>query len=243
MKSVLISIVFLVSVALLSAQGVDHTVFTDLLGTHVKTGRVDYASLKRDPRFAGYLADLSAVDPAKLEKADKKAFWINVYNAFTLQMVCNNFPIRSIKELAAGKVWDVRFIDVNGKKYTLNEIENNILRPLKDHRIHYALVCAARSCPPLRNEAYEGARLNDQLNEQGKLFLATSSLNNFDQSKRIAHLSHVFEWYLEDFGGTLQSLLSTLAPHAPDAVAKDLQQYSSKWTVAWNEYDWALNGK
>lgn len=222
---------------------VDHSPFNGILASHVRAGRVDYAGLRKDGRFAPYLASLKATKVSVLAGNELLAFWINVYNAYTLKMVCDNFPLKSIRDLAQGKVWDTPFITVEGTTYSLNEIENDVIRPLGDNRIHYALVCAARSCPPLRAEAYEAEMLDKQLDEQGRLFLSTIALNAFDVATRKAKLSHVFEWYLADFGRNKEQLLRSISKHAPDSVRSDLNDHAKQWTIEYLDYDWALNGK
>ncbi len=221
----------------------DHEQFTRVLASHVHDGRVDYSGIKKDNRFAPYLASLSNTKASQLTGSERLAFWINVYNAFTIKLICDNFPLRSIQDLAKGKVWDTPFIAIEGTTYSLNEIENDVIRPLGDSRIHYALVCAARSCPPLRSEAYSALLLDAQLEEQGRIFLSTSTNNTFDVVGRKAHLSHVFEWYLADFGRTHEQLLRIIAKHAPEDVRGDLQQHANKWKIDYLEYDWSLNGK
>ncbi len=241
MKSLLFALLLVTSLAL-SAQP-DHSAFTAVLASHVRDGKVDYASIKRDGRFAPYLALLASTKVSTLSSAEQKAFWINAYNAFTIKVVCDNFPLRSIRDLAQGKIWDRPLVKIDGQTYSLNEIENDILRPMGDHRIHFALVCAARSCPPLRSEAYVAARLDEQLTEQGKRFLRSADLNVFDATTRTARLSHVFEWYLADFGRTHADLLRTIAPYASEDVRSALTAEASRWTVQWLDYDWSLNGK
>jgi hypothetical protein len=241
MKSLLFALLLVTSLAL-GAQP-DHAAFTAVLASHVRDGKVDYASIKRDGRFAPYLALLASTKVSTLSSAEKKAFWINAYNAFTIKVVCDNFPLRSIRDLAQGKIWDRPLVKIDGQTYSLNEIENDILRPMGDHRIHFALVCAARSCPPLRTEAYDPARLDEQLTEQGRLFLRSSPLNVFDTSTRTARMSHVFEWYLADFGRTHADLLRTIAPYTSEDVRSALTAEASRWTVQWLDYDWSLNGK
>ena len=221
----------------------DHEQLTRVLVSHVHNGRVDYSGIKKDGRFTPYLTSLSNTRASQLTGTERLAFWINAYNAFTIKLICDNCPLRSIRDLAQGKVWDKPWIAIEGVTYSLNEIENDMIRPLGDSRIHYALVCAARSCPPLRSEAYSATSLDAQLNEQGKLFLSTQTNNTFDLATRKAQLSHVFEWYLADFGRTHEQLLGVIAKHAPDDIRGDLQQHANKWKIDYLEYDWSLNGK
>ncbi len=154
---------FLLFVVTKDVYAQDHQLFTDILQKYVLNGLVDYKNLKNDNRLDKYLSQLSNTDPDKLKGNEKLAFWINAYNAFTLQIVIENYPIESITDLNTGgkiiayllgdTVWDKEFITINNKKYSLNDIEHKILRKMNEPRIHFAIVCASISCPELLNEA------------------------------------------------------------------------------------------
>ena len=207
--------------AALTAAGSEerHALFTGVLAAHVRGGLVDYQNACHDERLPAYVRQLSETDPSILSEEDSKAFWINAYNAFTLRLICSHYPLKSISELhtgglifasAIGKTaWDSRFIQINDRTYSLGQIEHKILRPVyKDARIHFAIVCAARSCPPLRPEAYEGFKLDEQLDDQGRIFLAERhDLNFFDSEERTAEISSIFSWFRKDFGGNQRGLL------------------------------------
>ncbi len=168
---VLLSVIF---ISIISAQynysqdSVSVKIYDNLLHKYVVNGLVDYENLAKDKDLEKYIDALSKFDPTRLtNKNDKLAFWINAYNAYTLKVIVDNYPISSINELHSGgriiahvfktTVWDKDFVVINNKKMTLNNIEHDIIRPkFKDPRIHFALVCAAVSCSPLRNEAYTG---------------------------------------------------------------------------------------
>jgi len=144
-----------------------HKDWNDLLKTHVSSkGKVNYAGFKADQsRLDTYLAILSNNPPQKDWSRDKKlAYWINLYNGYTIRLVISNYPIKSITELDDGKPWDRKWIKVGSKTYSLNNIENDIIRPqFKEPRIHFAVNCASYSCPRLRAEAYTAKRLDQQL--------------------------------------------------------------------------------
>ncbi len=230
-----------------------HQLLSNVLGDHVQDGLVDYRNLCKDNRLEEYWEQLSETDVGSLSKEDSMAYWINAYNAFTLQLICRNYPLKSIGELHSGGLilasvtgktaWDKPFITIKGKTYTLGHIEHKILRPqYKDPRIHFAIVCAARSCPPLRSEAYEGFKLEDQLNDQGKVFIVTrDDLNAFDLEKKTAHLSPIFSWFLKDFGRNSRELLKYLAAYLPEGLSSDIQTNVSSWKIKYNKYDWGLN--
>ncbi|MFQ5632801.1 MAG: DUF547 domain-containing protein, partial [bacterium] len=163
------------------STGPDHSLFTQVLRDHVRNGAVDYKAIKEDERFAKYIELLKHTDADAIVAKDRLAFWVNAYNAFTIKRVIDLYPITSIMSKLKYALnlsnFQIEFIDIKGRKYSLNDIEHNIIRPFGDARIHFALVCAARSCPSLRPEAYETTKLDEQLEEQGRLFLRDTSKN------------------------------------------------------------------
>ncbi len=195
------ALLFLTIASFSFGADVSHDLFTDLLQDHVRSGLVDYKVLKKDPRLDRYIGMISEVDPDTLGSEDaEKAFYINVYNAFTLKILVDNYPLSSITDLNDGgliistlfkkTVWDKKLVRVDGKKTTLNVIEHEILRAVyKDFRIHFAIVCGALSCPPLLDEAYTADKLDSQLNDQGQVFFSNPGLNSFDLDNRVAYLA------------------------------------------------------
>lgn len=233
--------------------GPDHSVFTAVLSDHVVEGRVDYAAIAQDERLDTYLADLAQTDPSALStEAEQLALWINAYNAYTLRLVADAYPIDSIHDLATGgrivgwlirrTPWDIRFAEVGGKAYTLNEIEHEIIRArFAEPRIHFAIVCAAVSCPPLRSEAYITDRLDEQLDDQGRRFLNDSRHNTFDLADRTARISQIFSWFRKDFGANDREVVAFLARFAPAEAAADMVARPGDWRVQHAPYGWALN--
>ncbi len=231
----------------------DHGLLTALLSAHVRDGLVDYAALKSDARLGRYLAQLAATDPAKLpDESHRLAFWLNAYNAYTLQLIVERQPRKSINEVGTGGLvlgsvlkttaWDIRFARVGGRDYTLNEIEHEIIRArFKDARAHFALNCASGSCPILRPEAYEAGKLDQQLDDQGRLFLQDASKNRFDLAARTAHLSSIFKWYGQDFGEGDQAALLAAAQYAAPEVRAAIEADPAAWKVRYLAYDWSLN--
>jgi len=239
--------------ASLQAAG-DDALLTALLTDHVSDEGVDYAALEVDPRLPRYLEQLAATDPATLpDDRARLALWINAYNAYTLKLVADAYPVYSIHDIGSGRVlgwllqrtpWDIRFARVGGQDYTLNEIEHEILRKqFSEPRLHFAIVCAARSCPPLRREAYAAARLDAQLADQARQFLRQGADNHFDLAARRARLSAIFSWFKDDFGGSDTALLKFIAPYAPPDVSADLAGQAAEWVVEYADYNWALNGR
>jgi len=155
-------------------------------------------------------------------------YWLNAYNAYTLKLILNNHPVKSITDLHGGKPWDVKWIKLDGKTYSLNQIEHDIIRPrYKDPRIHFAVVCAATSCPPLASYAFDADIVNRQLDR-----LARSFINNkkFNQTEDEVKISKIFDWYGEDFGDVRTYLNKYLDTDIPEGTE-----------IGYAEYDWALN--
>ena len=230
-----------------------HALLTAVLAAHVKDGLVDYAALKTDARLARYLDQLALTEPATLASDQERlALWLNAYNAYTLQLILDREPAKSITEIGTGGIvlgsllktsaWDIRFATVGGKKYTLNEIEHEIIRrQFKDTRAHFALNCASGSCPILRTEAYEAGQLDAQLDEQGRLFLRDSTRNRFDVTSKTAHLSSLFKWYGKDFGDDDRAALLAAAKFASPEIRTAIEADPAAWTVKFLAYDWSLN--
>lgn len=223
----------------------DHSLFTQVLRDHVKDGAVNYKAIKTDTRFSQYIAMLQKIDPATLPEQHRLAFWINVYNAFTIQYVINKYPIKSLMNklsyATGGGTFKNKFIEINGKKYSLNDIENDIVRPMGDPRIHFALVCGAKSCPPLRPEAYVGERLGEQMDEQGRIFLGQTNKNRFDFEKKEIYISNIFNWFKDDFKKDGKTELDFISRYLPQEQAQMLLANAATLKVKHTDYDWDLN--
>jgi len=213
----------------------DHSIWTAELKKYVSAeGQVNYAAWVKDQAaLDNYLAQLAATQPlANWSTNVQLAYWLNVYNAFTVKLILSEYPVQSIKDIHQGNPWDHAWISLGGKTYSLNQIENEfIMQRFRDPRIHFALNCGARSCPPLLNEAYEPARLDAQLTAR-----TTSFINNpqFNQPYATpARMSLLFEWYKADFKPDVISFLNTYTP-AP---------MHAELTLEYLPYDWTLNGK
>jgi hypothetical protein len=197
----LFAISLCVSVTFAQTSNDQHLLFTQILNDYVIDGLVNYIKLKDDSRLDDYLEQLQNTNPDNLPTdEDKLAFWINAYNAFTVKFIIEEYPVKSINDLHWGglylgsllgtTVWDDEKILINGARLSLNNIEHDIARKkFNDERVHFAMVCASYSCPSLRNEAYEGFKLSEQLNEQAQLFFNDETKNKFDLKERTAHLS------------------------------------------------------
>ena len=220
-----------------------HAAWDGLLKKYVNDqGMVNYRGVKADSlSLNAYLQDLSAHLPSKgWTEADRLAYWINAYNAFTIQRVIRAYPLKSIKDLGGAKTlvnttWDQRFIQLNGDRYSLNDLEQRIMRKqFADNRIHAALVCAAMSCPRLRNEAFTGPRLNEQLDAQSREFVNNPTKNKLSLADK-PQVSAIFNFYPKDFaknGSTsVQDFINRYAT----------QKIKSDAPLTYLEYNWALN--
>jgi hypothetical protein len=218
----------------------DHSAFDRLLKAHVTAdGRVDYDAFARAPAFPAYLDRLAGAAPDTLSRDAQLAFWINAYNAYTIQLVNAHGERKSIRNI--DRAWKQEIVRAGGRTMSLDFVEHEIVRKrFREPRIHFALVCAARSCPPLRREAYTGDRLQAQLEEQARLFIARSpAQNRIDVATATAHLSPIFGWFRDDFGADLGKFL---ARYVDDPAARALLE-SGKFKIVETTYDWSLNSK
>jgi hypothetical protein len=215
--------------------------YTKILQKYVNSsGLVNYKGLKNDKaEFEQYLKLLSDTPPSdKWNNNEKKAYWINAYNAFTLKLIVDNYPVKSIKDIGpsiqipfVNTPWQKEFFKIGGQDMKLDRIEHDILRKqFNDPRIHFTLVCASRSCPKLRNEAYEAARLDEQLNDQGRAFLADRSKNIITPDK--LQLSKIFSWFKGDFtkNGSLIDFLNRFSAAKINKDA-DIDHLSYNWNL------------
>ena len=226
-----------------SSQPITHEAWTTLLSKHVSnSGRVDYAGFVKDSvALNTYLAMLSQHHPNKKNWSsdERKAYWINAYNAYTVQLIVQNHPVKSIKDLGGSiyKVntpWDKRFIFIEGTDYDLNNIEHDILRrEWKDARIHFAINCASISCPPLLNKAYEASTIGEQLDQVTADFINSPSKNTI--AKRRVKLSRIFKWFSGDFDKDKGSLIEFINTYSDVQVSPDAE-------ISYRDYDWNLNG-
>lgn len=204
-------------------------------------GRVDYRGFQRDSQELNrYLKTLETTppDPKTWSADEQMAYWINAYNAYTIQLVIRHYPVESIKDIKRGvtfvnTVWDIKFIRIGGKSYDLNNIEHGILRKdFKDARIHAALNCASVSCPPLRREAYSAAKLDKQLDAAMRSFVNDPVRNRVTAGK--AEVSEIFKWFDGDFARDAGSVKAFINRYAKTPVGE-------KIPLNYLPYDWKLN--
>ncbi len=239
------------TVAAGSTVTVDHSAWDKLLKAYVVPGsdglnRVAYTSLKKEHSvLKGYLAALQKVDPATLDKPEQFAFWVNLYNAKTIDVVLDKYPVKSIKDislggglktLVTGGPWQAKLMKVNGIDMTLDDVENAVLRPIYgDGRVHYAVNCASIGCPNLAAEAWTGAKLEAMLEAGAKAYI-NSPRGLLVQGDSIK-ASSIYNWFKADFGGTDASLMAHLDKYAEPALKAKIAKIGK---IASYDYDWAL---
>ncbi len=215
-----------------STEAFNHNLWNDLLQKHVSNqGNVNYKGFKEDrTQLKAYLDELASNLPKESwTKDDKMAYWINVYNAYTVKLILDNYPTTSIKDIK--DPWGQRFFKLGSKWYNLNEVEHQILRKMGDARIHFAIVCASVSCPTLENKAFTATDLDKQLTVAAKRFLLDETKNNISEDK--VKLSKIFKWFAKDFKQN-SSLASFLSKYSGVDI-------SEKVKISYNTYDWNLN--
>lgn len=216
-----------------------------VLRTYVKDGRVDYRALKNNPSgLIGFLHGAASVTKPQFEswsRAQQRAFLINLYNAATLKMIIDHYPISSIKKIGGWieGPWKQPVIELWGGRVTLDFVENGLLRKMHDPRIHFAIVCASLGCPKLQSFAYVPERLDRQLDQAAREFLADRNKNRFEVNDRAIVLSPIFEWFRGDFESTFGSALNFVSRYVPADQA--VLARNAAVAIRYSSYDWSLN--
>ncbi len=226
-----------------AAERADDSLYGELLQKHVHDGRVDYAGFKaEEDKLDRYLQHLEHGRPEKLSRSEQLAFYINAYNAYTIKLVLTGYPdIKSIKDLGTlwKTPWKKEFVRLEGRTMTLDDIEHGIIRPrFQDPRIHFAVNCAAKSCPPLISEPYRGDTLDRQLDDAARAFVNNPERNYLKGN--ILYVSKIFDWYGGDFK---DGIVSFFLRYASDGMKNKIQAIGDGIKVQYLSYDWTLNGK
>ena len=217
-----------------------HREFDAVLKAHVIDGQVNYAGIATDDRFPAYLEALAEARVASSVPTNQQlAFWINAYNALAIQGILNGHSPSSL--LGRLKYFKRDKYNVGDMTITLYDLERNVIIPLGDNRIHFAIVCASASCPPLRSEAYVPSRIGAQLAEQTDIFINDTSKNRFDLDTGKARLSKIFDWFGDDFAAEAGSVQRYVARHIRNTAAQSAFS-SEQLKVRYLKYDWRLNG-
>jgi hypothetical protein len=222
----------LLSATTIFAQNINHNEWTMLLETHVDSkGNVNYKEFKNSiDKLDVYLTKLSNNSPTNnASKNEKLAYWINVYNAFTVKLIVDNYPVKSIKDIK--QPWDQKFFKIGNVAMSLNHVEHEIIRKMNEPRIHFAIVCASYSCPKLQKYAFTADNLESQLTSVTKEFLADETRNKI--SEKTIQISKIFDWFAKDFKQD-GSLIEFLNKYTDVTI-------SPKAKKRYLEYNWALN--
>lgn len=224
---------------MLKAQSQDHQLWNKLLTNHVSiSGEVDYQDfMKNQEKLEEYLTSLSK-NPHQKEwsEAEKKAYLINVYNAFTVQLIVENYPLESIKDI--GGIWSSpfkkKFIKLGNETYSLDEVEKEMLLKMGDARVHFAVNCASYSCPKLHHQAFTASNIEEKLEELTSAFINDTKFNSIRKDQ--AELSKIFKWYSSDFEDDAGSLIEFINKYAKEKM-------NSNTKISYKDYNWSLNEK
>ncbi|HXH50388.1 MAG TPA: DUF547 domain-containing protein [Terriglobia bacterium] len=239
LSSVILGLFFLFPAGHGMLPKVDPVPWDEILHQYVNPQHlVDYARLKQQDwkKLREFVASLGQRGLEELSPDEKKALLLNAYNSMTMEWIVENYPVESI--WGTQMPFKARRFLLAGESVSLDDIESR-LREMNDPRIHAALVCAARSCPPLRREAYTAANIDEQLNSNVHEWLANSALNQFYPDRRLANVSPIFKWYGKDFDEYPGGLRGFLLKFGPPAATEKLRD--GKFAIRFATYHWGLN--
>jgi len=232
-----------------NTEPVDHSAWDQFLQTYVMPGADGYSTFAYEAvtpedkaRLDTYINTLSEIEITNRAKSVQLAYWLNLYNALTVQVVLDHYPVDSIRKIRLGGLlsrgpWDGELIVVEEAPITLNAIEHEILRPIwQDPRLHYGINCASVGCPNLHTQAFTAANVDDLLDELARDFLAHPRGLNIENGT--VTVSSIFSWFAYDFGNSEQGIIEHIASFAPEDKANALREIGS---ISGTEYDWALN--
>ena len=246
-----------------SAQAFDqaHTDWQAITAKHVKEGLVNYRAVSRDPAFKRYVTELGTVSAVELNRWSREqrlAYWINAYNAFTIQAILDHYPLKrrglkgrlypsnSIRQIPG--VWKKLTFQAGGRKITLHDIEHEVLRKqFVEPRIHFAIVCASIGCPLLADHAFTADKLEAQLSAAESGFVSDPEKVKVDGPGKTLYLSKIFDWFSDDFPPTAETkkygdqagAVAACLRHLPTHQANALR--GSTYSIKWLDYDWSLN--
>ena len=229
---------------------IDHAAWEGLLKTYVSAdpeglNRFDYRGVSAADRMAleGYIAALAAVPIDNFNRDEQKAYWLNLYNALTVRLILQHYPVESIRDidispgLFSDGPWDKALIEVAGEDLTLNDIEHRILRPIwGDPRIHYGVNCASVGCPNLADTAFTGANTEALLERGARDYVNSPRGTRLEDDTLV--ISSIYVWFQEDFGGDVEGIVAHLLRYAEPALAARLESAGPPQDHA---YDWSLN--
>jgi len=237
MKKIIVFAFLLVSGLSFASDKPDHSILDRFLQRYVSTsGKVDYKGMRTQmDTLDAYIMELRNTYPASdWSRNEKKAYYINAYNAYTLKLVLVKYPLSSVKDAKfSGKdIWTVRLVKLGTKTFNLSQVENDILRKMGDARIHFAINCASYSCPRLWNHAFTADNVSGRMTKLTKEYI-NNPKHNIITAKKIK-ISQIFEWYKEDFVKEGQTLIQYLNKYSKVQINEDAK-------VEYLPYNWSLN--
>jgi len=232
-------------------QKIDHSAWDAFLKKYIVAphssgiNRVNYATVAPEDRtaLANYVKSLESVAVSGYSRAEQRAYWINLYNAKTVELILTRFPVKSIRDinispgLFSSGPWGAKLMTVEDEKLALDDIEHRILRPIwKDNRIHYAVNCASLGCPNLQPAAYTSENAEALLEKGAREYV--NHPRGIVISNGKLHVSSIYVWFQEDFGGSAEGLMEHWLKYANKVLADALKNYSGGLE---HDYDWRLN--
>ncbi len=225
----------------------DHSPWSAFLSAHLRTDqdphRLAYGAVPAADRsaLAAYVRDLQQIKPQRYARAEQMAYWINLYNASTVLLVLDHYPVKSITKIKSGFFsfgpWDKKLLEIDARSLSLNDIEHRILRPIfGDARVHYAVNCASIGCPNLAPVAYTAANLETLLEQGARAYV--NHPRGVDARSSGLVVSSIYDWFQDDFGGTQAGVLEHLRHYAQGELKAQLGRVK---TISAYRYDWALN--
>jgi hypothetical protein len=219
-----------------------HTTWDHLLKKHVKNGLVDYKGFAKDiKRLDNYLDQLNKANISGFSKEQKLAYWINAYNAFTVKLILNHYPTKSIRKIS--RPWKRKEWNAAGKPVSLDQIEHKILRKeFKEPRIHFAIVCASIGCPDLQPFAFTAGKLEKQLTLAAKQFFSSPKHFQLDRDgdRVIIRISKIFSWFGKDFGADKRERAYFMFPYLDIETGNKIKM-AETIKFKYKSYDWNLN--
>ncbi|UCE72616.1 MAG: DUF547 domain-containing protein [Nitrospiraceae bacterium] len=234
-----------------SVERIDHAVWNRFLKTYVVPGedginRVNYGNVSKadHENLKDYITSLSRISVRALNRAEQQAYWINLYNALTVDVILDHYPVKSIRDIDispgwfADGPWRKKLLTIEGMAIAIDDIEHRILRPIwEDPKIHYAVNCAAIACPNLQVEAFTAENTEELLNKGAKEYVNHKRGVTIEDNK--LKVSSIYKWFISDFGGNDEGVINHLKEYANRGLISELEKIKR---ISSHDYDWALNG-
>ena len=233
-----------------SSKSIDHSSWNDLLSRNVRkrndgVNLFNYAGISDADRsnLAGFIANLSGISISQYNRAEQLAYWINLYNALTVQVMLDHYPVDSIRDIKISPglfvigPWNASIVSIEDENLSLNDIEHRILRPIwRDPRLHYVLNCASIGCPNLLNRAYPSSGMDKLLDQAATTYVNDPRGVSIVNGK--VSVSKIYDWFISDFGGSEKTVLRHIQQFAKPQLAARLREIGK---LSGEHYDWSIN--